>query len=160
MGAEGLPAAGPNGLFSVADRPAAPALGGDAVSGPAVNASRGRGHVQVVNFWGSWCGPCRAEAAALSLAARETSGDGVLFLGVDVKEDRSSAARFEQAHHTPYPSLFDQPGVVSTRFHRFAPRETPTTVLLDREGRIARVLPGQVRLAELLVLIKGLVAEP
>jgi thiol-disulfide isomerase/thioredoxin len=158
--AAGLPAPGADGLIALARRPAAPHLAGAAVSGPAILADRGTGRVQVVNFWGSWCSPCRAEAPLLAAAARQFARDGVVFLGVDVKEDRASAARFESRSGRAYPSLFDKDGVVATRFRSFAPPETPTTILVDRKGRIARVLPGTVDPVQLNELIAKLVAEP
>jgi thiol-disulfide isomerase/thioredoxin len=158
-GGAGVPEAGPDGLFAPNDRPAAPVLSGPAVSGAPVPASRGAGRVLVVNFWGSWCGPCRGEAGELAAVSHQTTALGVVFLGVDEKEDRSAAARFEQVRRTPYPSLFDKGGVILTKFRRLAPQQTPTTILIDRRGRIARVLPGGITASELLPLVTRLAGE-
>jgi peroxiredoxin len=83
----------------------------------------------------------------------------VVFLGVNIKEDKPAAARFERQHRTPYPSIFDQSGSVLARFRSLAPQETPSTVLLDREGRIARVLPGAIDVPVLLPLVRRLVEQ-
>ena len=62
------------------------------------------GRVVVLNIWGSWCGPCRAEATDLQFVGQETAGDGVSVLGVDVRDDRAAAADFVRDRGITYDS--------------------------------------------------------
>ena len=93
----------------------------------------------MVNFWGSWCAPCRAEADDLEATYQATKGAGVSFLGINVQDGRDKAKAFEEGRVT-YPSLFDpaEPGWRS-RFD-VPPNTMPATMVLDRDGRIAAVI--------------------
>ena len=68
------------------------------------------GQVVVLNIWGSWCGPCRAEAPDLEFVAQQTAADGVSVLGIDVRDDRAAAADFVRDRGLTYDSIFDPPG--------------------------------------------------
>ncbi len=119
-----------------------------------------RGQVVVLNFWASWCPPCRAEAPNLIEVANTTKASGVEFIGVNVKNAKDEALAFERKQGVPYPSLHDQPGVLLTRFRKIVPQVPPTTLVLDRKGRIAGVFIGGVTTRELLVPVQALAAEP
>jgi thiol-disulfide isomerase/thioredoxin len=145
--------------YAPADRLPAPRFSGEAVSGPAVDTSAYRGKVLVVNWWGSWCAPCRTEAPTLADLATATRADGVRFVGVDVRDARDKAAAFERAYQMSYPSVFDDAGLVAVQFRRTPPVSTPATILIDRQGRVATVFRRAVTYAELKDAIAQLAAE-
>lgn len=147
------------GLLPVADRTPAPPLAGQTLDGGRLDVGAMRGQVVVVNFWASWCPPCRAESPGLVKVATDTAPLGVRFVGVDIKDDRSAAQRYEQVRGVPYPSLYDQPGVLLTRFRRLVPQVPPTTLLIDRRGRIAALFRGAVTETELSGPVQALARE-
>ena len=151
--------AGENGLITPSDRPPAPQIFGTTLDGDELDVADYRGKVVVLNFWASWCPPCRAEAANLIQVAEQTEAEGVQFIGVNVKNAKDEALAFERNKGVPYPSLHDQPGVLLTRFRKLVPQIPPTTLLLDREGRIAGRFIGGVTARELLVPVRALAAE-
>lgn len=152
-------ATGPNGLFAASERPPAPPLRGETLQGEPLDVAAMRGDVVVLNFWADWCGPCRAEAPFLNAVARKTEDDGVRFVGVNVKNDRSAALAFERVSDTPYPSLYDQPGALLLQFRKVVPQTPPSTVLLDRQGRLAGIFHGGVTESELTEPVLALARE-
>ena len=150
---------GDDGVIAVADRQPAPALAGTTLDGEPLDVSDLRGSVVVLNFWASWCAPCRSEARTLNEVAARTASSGVRFVGVNVKDERSPAQAFERRQQVPYPSLHDQPGRLLLQFRKVVPQTPPTTLVLDREGRIAGFFAGEVRLSELLAPVEQIAAE-
>ena len=148
-----------DGLIAPADRVPAPALGGPTLDGGELEVTDLRGDVVVLNFWASWCAPCIAEAKNLVAVAEATADEGVTFVGVNVKDERGNAQAFERRHGVPYASLYDQPGALLTRFTKLVPQTPPTTLLLDREGRIAARFIGGVTEDELLAPVQALARE-
>jgi thiol-disulfide isomerase/thioredoxin len=148
-----------SGLLDPQDRPPAPALGGQTLGEGELEVGDLRGSVVVLNFWASWCAPCIAEAKNLVAVAEQTADDGVVFVGVNVKDERANALAFERTHGVPYDSLYDQPGALLTRFRTLVPQTPPTTLLLDREGRIAARFIGGVTEDELLAPVQDLARE-
>jgi len=150
---------GADGLLPVGRRPPAPVLQGQTLDGSPLDLAGLQGQVVVLNFWASWCPPCRAEAGNLVAVAERTKADGVAFVGVNVKDDPNAARAFERKQGVTYPSLHDQPGVLLTRFRAVVPQVPPTTLLVDREGRIAGRFIGGVTESELLGPVQVLAAE-
>lgn len=132
---------------------------GTLLDGSPFDLARWRGHVVVVNFWGTWCGPCTGEAQTLEQVHRATSADGVEFLGVDIKESAAQAESFNRKHHVTYPSLSDQSNLIALRFHGMPPNATPTTIVLDRHGRIAARHSGAILYSQLRDLVHRAVQE-
>src|SRR6266581_4895571 len=115
----GLPAVGQ--VIPASRRPPAPDISGTALTGGRLDTSRWRGHAIVVNFWGSWCVPCRKEAPVLARVARDTRFLGVRFLGIDVRENPAAGLAFEQHYSITYPSLSDPGNLIAARFRAAAP---------------------------------------
>ena len=147
------------GLLRVVDRSPAPTLRGETLDGARLDVAQFRGKVVVVNFWASWCPPCRAESASLVKVANDNVASGVQFVGVNIKDERGAAQRFDEVHDVPYPSLFDQPGVLLTRFRKLVPQVPPTTLLIDRQGRVAGLFRGGVTETELSGPVQALAGE-
>jgi thiol-disulfide isomerase/thioredoxin len=116
----------------------------------------------VLNFWASWCGPCRAEQAGLELASKKLASSGVRLVGVNVRDDRGAATSYLEEFGVSYPSVFDRPAVLAARLGRFAPDFPPYTLVVDGGGRVAArvfgVLPGDDPQAQ-AELLAGVVAR-
>jgi peroxiredoxin len=149
----------PEGVIECAadDRPAAPEVAGELLDGTAYDLRQDRGQVVVVNFWGSWCAPCRAEAEDLENTYQATQGSGVRFLGINIQDSRDKARAFEE-NRVSYPSLFD-PGSRLALDFEVPPNSIPATVVLDRDGRIAVVIRSAVRQETLEPIVTRVAGE-
>ena len=129
-----------------ADRKQPGAVAGRTLDGRPVSLSDFRGKVVVVNVWGSWCGPCRAEAPMLAQASRDLAKKGVVFLGIDSRDPSKDAAKaFVRHFDMPYPSLYDQQGTTLLAFHgTLTPNSVPSTVVVDPQGRVAGSVLGSL----------------
>ncbi len=131
--------------FPAGHRAAAPPVSGVTLTGARLRLSGYRGKVVVLNFWASWCVPCRAEAPALARLSRAYQARGVQFVGVDVKDPgRAHAEAFERHFGIGYPSLYDPAGRVVQAFASVIPPAIPDTLVIDRTGHIAARVIGQV----------------
>lgn len=120
------------------------------------------GEVLVVNFWAGYCAPCRVEAPLLEKLSQKWSGDGVAFLGVNTYDEAETSLAFARTYGVTYPSVIDaRSGAVQLAFAgTVAPSALPTTIVLDREGRVAARILGQIPAASILdAIVKTLVAE-
>ncbi|GLY05778.1 MULTISPECIES: TlpA disulfide reductase family protein [Actinoplanes] len=140
-----------------ADRPQVDGVSGELLGGGTYDVASDRGKVVVVNFWGSWCAPCRAEADDLEKTYQATKEKGVTFVGVNTRDDRDSATNFERGRVT-YGSLFDPDGAVAIKIDA-TNNATPATLVLDREGRIAVALRRATTNGELQPLVERVAAE-
>ena len=93
-----------------------------------------RGKTVVLNFFASWCNPCKREAPVLERLWRQERSRGLVVLGVDANDSRGDALRFLRAHGVTYPVVFDHDGLVAA--NRYGIAALPVTYVLDPRGRI------------------------
>jgi thiol-disulfide isomerase/thioredoxin len=147
-------------VYQAGARPAAPKLTGTMLTGSAFQLSAARGAVVVMNFWGSWCTPCREEAPTLGALARYFAKSDVRFVGVDIRDDPASAAAFTRNFRIGYPSLNDPSDTIALDFRgQVPPAGIPTTIVIDRSGRIAARIVGTVTYDGLKTIVAQVSAE-
>ncbi|MET9962772.1 TlpA disulfide reductase family protein [Streptomyces sp. NPDC006326] len=155
-------AAGEAEVLDAAARPDAPELAGDDLDGQPVSLAALRGQVVVINVWGSWCGPCRAEADELARLSAETRPAGVRFLGINTRDrDRAAARSFVRSHALDFPSIHDPDGRLLLRFPAalLNPQAIPSTLVIDRRGRVAAAIGGAVTGDQLRPLLTRVAEE-
>jgi thiol-disulfide isomerase/thioredoxin len=137
-------------------------LSGDNLTEPGTTVSLARYPHQVVvlNVWGSWCGPCRSEAAELVRVATATARQGVQFLGIDVRDARAAGADFARDFGLIYPSIFDPPGRTLFALAGVPRSVVPLTIVLDRHHRVAAVFLHALRAPDLQPVVARIAAEP
>lgn len=118
------------------------------------------GKVVVLNVWGSWCGPCRGEVPALEQVYQATRAQGVEFLGIDVRDnDKSTARDFMVRRGVQYQSIYDPAMRTITALGNFPANVIPTTLVLDREHRVAAVFLKALTAEELQPVVERVAAE-
>ncbi len=135
-------------------RKAAPSLSGKTLDGGSFAMIPGK--VTVVNVWASWCAPCRAEAPAL--ASLSQSYTSVSFVGILTRDNESTARAFVKRFGLPYPTLVDDSVLLGFRGSLSA-NAIPTTVVIDKKGRVAGRISGEITVASLTQLIDRVSAE-
>ena len=127
------------------DRATAPEFSGTLLGGGDFASEELAGDVAVLNFWGSWCAPCRVETPEFQEVYADVRDDGVQFLGLNVKEtDEQFALAFIERFGIEFPSLYDPRGEVALAFRDYPATAIPSTVVLDRDGRVAAVYTGEI----------------
>lgn len=148
-------------VYAASARPVSPDIKGTTLTGRKLTLSAYHGDILVLNFWGSWCGPCRQEAPALAALARHFQPDGVRFLGVDIRDSPPAAEAFTQSFRVGYPSLNDPSDGIALAFQSTVPPAgIPTTLVIDRTGHVAARIVGQVTYDTLSKLITRVQAQP
>ncbi|UQA91893.1 TlpA family protein disulfide reductase [Streptomyces halobius] len=145
--------------FEPGERTLTPALKGTTLDGESIDIAGLRGDVVVLNVWGSWCTPCRKEARELARLAEKTEPLGVRFLGINIRDSKTSAKAFEDNYGITYPSIYDTDSRTLLGFKRLAPRAVPTTYVLDRTGTVAAVSIGPLTYRGFLPVIDDVAAE-
>ncbi|VAV83365.1 hypothetical protein MNBD_DELTA01-1375 [hydrothermal vent metagenome] len=129
-------------LIARGEREPAPNLEFITFEGKKFNVKEHLGHPVVLNFWASWCGPCRLEAKVFERAYKKYGGPaGVVFAGVAVSDQEKGARGFVKEFSITYPNGIDDTGVISDVFKIFA---IPQTFILDKEGRTAMIYVGAI----------------
>ncbi len=143
-------------VFPVAERTPAPSLSGTTITGTPFDLADATGHGLVaVNVWASWCGPCRKEMPVLVHAA----GTSLRVVGIDERDSASSARTFATSRGARYPSLADPHGTLLGRLRMLPQTGVPSTVFLDREGRVAARVIGPVDSHVLVRILRQLGAS-
>jgi cytochrome c biogenesis protein CcmG/thiol:disulfide interchange protein DsbE len=150
--------------LTVADRRAAaevqstqaPSFSIESLDGGTVSLEALRGDIVVMNFWATWCGPCRQEAPGFRRLSREYEDRGVRFLGMNYRDDRYAAQAFFREFKLDYPSGFDPFGRLANDFGLYA---MPTTFLIDPDGLIRYRFVGYADEAELRAAIDDLLGD-
>ncbi|MDQ0795785.1 TlpA disulfide reductase family protein [Streptomyces sp. B1I3] len=155
---------GSSGISTVAagERTDAPKLDGTTLDGKPLDVADYKGKVVVLNVWGSWCGPCRAEAKHLVKVAGETEGQGVQFVGINTRDpEKMLGVNFEKNYGVTYPSLYDPTGKLILRFPKgtLNLQTIPSTVVIDRDGKLAARKIGGLDAEKLHQMIDPLIAE-
>jgi len=121
------------------DKSAAPDFTLKSSSGENLRLSEFRGEVVMINFWASWCGPCRQEMPLLDELYSQYKPMGFTILGVNVEEDPAQAKQMLKATPVNFPVLFDNQSEVSKLYNVVA---MPSTVLVDRDGNVRYLHQG------------------
>ncbi|BBX27590.1 TlpA disulfide reductase family protein [Mycolicibacterium alvei] len=119
------------------------------------------GKVVVINVWGQWCGPCRAEIGELEKVYTETRDQGVAFLGIDVRDNnREAAVDFVTDRNVTFPSIYDPAMRTMIAFGgKYPTTVIPSTVVLDRQHRVAAVFLRELLAEDLQPVVQRLAAE-
>ncbi|OOB91567.1 TlpA family protein disulfide reductase [Rathayibacter sp. VKM Ac-2630] len=142
--------------IAAADRTDPIVFEGTDENGEEIDSADLAGRVVVVNFWYASCAPCRAEAADLESVNAEYADQDVSFVGVNVRDQAPQAAAFAKTYGITYPSIVDVDGSAQLAFSgKVPPNAVPTTLVLDREGRVASRILGQLQEASILSTLVG-----
>ncbi len=157
---------GPSGISRVAkgERDEAPKLDGETLDGKILDTTTLKGKVVVLNVWGSWCPPCRGEAPSFAKVSKELAdaGKDVAFVGINTRDTSTQNAKaFEETYGITYPSLYDPAGKLMLRFPKgtLNPNAIPSTIIIDKEGRIAARTLAPVGEEHLRSMIDPILAE-
>ncbi len=111
-----------------------------------------QGRVVIVNFWASWCGPCRIEQPDLNQVHALLPDSEVVLIGVNIEDTEANAFAHLDEFDVAYLSLFDPVNELAGKFSGIGARTIPTTILLDPEGRVAARLLGLTDTREIVAL--------
>ncbi|MEW1718452.1 TlpA disulfide reductase family protein [Streptomyces sp. NPDC093109] len=146
-----------------AERTSVNEIAGETLEGKKLDVADLKGKVVVLNVWGSWCPPCRAEAPHFAKVAKETEAKGVTFVGINTRDpNKGPALAFEKDYGVEYPSLYDPTGkLILSGFPKgtLNPQAIPSTIVLDRDGKIAARSLMALNEDKLRKMIDPLIAE-
>lgn len=144
------------------ERQQSPTLAGDDLmhEGKQLSIADFPGKALVINLWGQWCGPCRAEAPELETASKQIAPLGAQVIGLDVRDPaRDVAQDFVRDRALTYPSIWDPSGRVLLQLSGYPRNIIPSTLVLDKQHRVAAVFLRQVLASDLVPVVQRLSAE-
>ncbi|MCX6417910.1 MAG: TlpA disulfide reductase family protein [Actinobacteria bacterium] len=136
-------------VFALGQRSDVSAVAGTTLDGKQLRLTDYTGKVVVLNVWGSWCSPCRQESPELGRLARSKAFKDVQFVGLDVKDDQSSASSFATFAGMSYPHLFDPQARTLAELKVVPPAAIPSTLIIDRSGQVAVRIIGAINAEQL-----------
>ena len=140
-------------LVAPEERGEAILLAGETLDGTSLDIASWQGKPVVINLWASWCGPCRSEAVELENSYMAFKDQGVEFLGLNTRDGLAAAKAFNERFKVSYPSIRDKDGQLTLAFGNLGPAATPSTIILDSQGRVAARILGPTTESELRVVI-------
>lgn len=147
--------------YEGADRQKLPVISGEDLfdENKTISTADFAGKVLVINIWGQWCGPCRREAPELQKVAEQAKG--VQVLGIDVRDEhsRENAQDFLRDRGLTYPSIHDKGGRSLVMLRGYPRNVVPSTIVLDKQQRVAVVFLKELLAEDLLPVVKRLAAE-
>ncbi|WP_409489929.1 TlpA family protein disulfide reductase [Amycolatopsis sp. cmx-11-12] len=149
--------------YDVADRQQSPTLSGDDLmnEGKQLSIADFPGKVVVLNLWGQWCPPCRVEAPEMQKLYDQTKASGVEVVGIDLRDnDRKPPQDFMRDRKLTYPSIYDPSGRTLLQLSGYPRNIIPSTIVLDKQHRVAAVFLRSLLASDLLPVVERLVAEP
>ena len=141
------------------DRASAPEFSGALLGGGDWSSEELDGDITVLNVWASWCPPCRVESPEFQEVYTDLQDEGVQFLGVNVKDQEQLAQAFVSNKGITFPSLFDPASEVALAFRDYPASAIPSTIVLDRDYRVAAVFTAAVSEDDLRSTLDALMAE-
>ncbi len=134
------------GLAQGSDAPAsgpsfAPPVNASTITGTQFSWASVRGHPVVLDFWGSWCGPCRAEQGDINKLYSKYAARGVVFVGVDMRDDNAAAIAYDHDYAVAYSSVNDADEQIAAAYDVSAP---PQLIVIDQHGNIVQRFLGTV----------------
>lgn len=124
--------------------------------GVSFSLSEQRGKIIVINFWGSWCAPCQAEAPDLNAVYAEYKDRGVIMVGIGYLDTEANAKKFISEHQVKYMTGHDDGSKITAQY---GTRQVPETFVIDQQGNIAQMFPGQVKAADLRAVLDRLLSS-
>jgi thiol-disulfide isomerase/thioredoxin len=125
--------------LAVGEGTRAPEIGLKDLGGKPVNVAELKGRVVLVDFWASWCAPCREELPVLEGLFRKYREQGLVIVGVGLDKDAKNVSKFLRANPLSFTVVHDADGAVADRY---APPKMPSSYLVDRKGVVRRVHAG------------------
>ena len=142
-----------------ADRKPVGPVTGTLLDGGTFTLSAYKGEVVLLNFWGSWCGPCVAETPQLQAIYQAEKDKGVLFVGIAVKDEKANTQSFVTGNSITYPIVYDYNAKTALQLGNIPIRGLPSSVVIDKQGRVAGVFIGAVLSGDVNPVLSKLLAE-
>lgn len=146
-------------VIAKTNRQDAPNISGELLDGELFELDEYKGSIVVMNFWASWCAPCRVEAPDLQQIYETYQPQGVEMIGVLVRDTKAQGTTFKQQVGLTYPSIFDPSTKVALQLNGYPLAAIPSTVVIDTDGQVAASYVSVVDLVSLSATIEKLLAE-